>query len=167
VHSEYLLTLAEIAVAIAGFAGLIVVVLGVRSESPEEANLRAVHLRNVLVSSFMASGFALLPATLLEMETEPAVAWRLSALIYATVVPWYSVAQVRRAASSYRETGRSLPWSYRINFGLAAVLSILACLVATAVLPETMYLPGLVYMLYGSAASFVRAFVLVAPRPAA
>jgi len=119
------------------------------------------------VASFLAAGFALLPATLLEMGIDPSVAWRLSALIYATIVPGYTVVQARRAARSYRESGRAFPWSYRLNTGLAAVFSVLAGLIAAAVLPETMYLPGLVYMLYGSAASFVRAFLLVAPRPAA
>jgi hypothetical protein len=66
-HPDYFLSLAEIAVALAGFAGLIVAIAGRQDRSGEDARLDVEFLKNVLWASFMAIAFALLPATLLNM----------------------------------------------------------------------------------------------------
>ncbi len=82
-QSEFLFTVAEVAVAFAGFAGLIVAISGRQGRSAAEVRLDLVLLTNVLSTSLVAVAFALIPATFLGMGMEPGDAWRGSAFLCA------------------------------------------------------------------------------------
>ena len=161
-QAEFLLTLAEIAVALAGFAGLIVAISGRRGGSADEARLNLQLLKNVLGASFMAAGFALLPVALLSMAIDSQTAWRGSAGLLAVGLPLYMFQTVFPALASYRALGRSVPLSYRANIALGLVFAGALGLSAGGVVPSSTYLPAVSFLVYGAAVSFVRVFVSVA-----
>ena len=134
-EAELLLTLAEIAVALAGFAGLIVAISGRRGGSADEARLNLQLLKNVLGASFMAAGFALLPVALLSMGIESKSAWRGSAGTLAAALPLYMYRTVLPALSGYRAIGRTAPLSYRTNIAIGLMFSGALVLCAGGVLP--------------------------------
>jgi len=158
---EFLLTLAEIAVALAGFAGLIVAISGRRGSSVDEARLNLQLLKNVLGASFMAAAFALLPVALLSMGTDPKSAWRGSAGVLAAALPLYMYRTVLPALAGYRALGRTAPLSYRTNIAIGLIFSGALALCAGGVLPSSTYLPAVLFLVYGAAFSFVRVFVSV------
>ncbi len=158
---EFLFTVAEIAIALAGFAGLIVAISRRDDKPAEDVRLEIELLKNVLGASFMAVAFSLIPATLLGMEIDPIVAWRSSAFLYLVSFVVYLSRTVPKTLASYRETNRSVPRTYRINIGLAVVVCISLGLVVIGVLPVSAYLPALLYVLYGAGVSFVRVFLSV------
>jgi hypothetical protein len=161
-HSDYFLSLAEIAVALAGFAGLIVAIAGRQDRSGEDARLDVEFLKNVLWASFMAIAFALLPATLLNMGLDPARAFRYSSGAFAVVLPAYAVFHVPRALASYRVSSRRVPASYLLNVALAVASSLGAALCALGFIPPAAYYAALLYLLYAAASSFVRVLLSVA-----
>jgi hypothetical protein len=126
-QSEFLFTVAEIAVAFAGFAGLVIAISRRQGRSAADAQLDLELLKNVLGGSLMAIAFALIPATLLGMDVKPSVAWRSSAFLYAIAFVLYMARTLPRAYASYRASSRSVPLSYRLNTGLGVV--VIVCLV--------------------------------------
>jgi hypothetical protein len=88
-RTDFLLTLAEISVALAGFAGLIVAISRRRGGSADETRLNLQLLKNVLGASFLAAAFSLLPVALLSMEVDSEAAWRGSAGLLAVALPLY------------------------------------------------------------------------------
>ncbi len=160
-QAEFLFTVAEIAIALAGFAGLIVAISRRDDRLAEDVRLQIELLKNVLGGSFMVVAFSLIPVVLLGMEIDPVVAWRSSAFLFSISLAVYISRTVPKTLASYRATNRSVPRTYRINIGLAVVVIIGLALVVIAVLPVSAYLPALLYVLYGAAASFVRVFFTV------
>jgi len=161
-RTDFLLTVAEVAVALAGFAGLVVAISGRRDGPADEARLNLQLLKNVLGASFMAAGFALLPVALLSMEVDAGVAWRVSAGLLALALPLYMLRTVPSALAEYRSLSRPVPLSYRVNFAMAlAVIGALGLSVVD-VIPTTAYLPAVSYLVYAAAVSFVRVFLSVA-----
>ena len=161
-HSGFLFTVAQVAVAFAGFAGLIIAISGRQGRSEAEVRLDLVLLKNVLGASLMAVAFALIPAAILGMDVEPSVAWRGSAFLYAVGLTVYLARMAPRQVASYRAAGRSLPVTYRVNLGLGIVVIVSQGLCAAGVLPTSAYLPALLFLLYASGVSFVRVFLSVA-----
>ena len=161
-QAEFLLTLAEIAVALAGFAGLIVAISGRRGGSADEARLNLQLLKNVLGASFMAAGFALIPVALLSMAVDSQTAWRGSAGLLAVTLPLYMFKTVLPAFAAYRVLGRPVPLSYRANTALGFLFAGGLGLSALGVVPSSTYLPAVSFLAYGAAVSFVRVFVSVA-----
>jgi len=160
--AEFLLTLAEIAVALAGFAGLIVAISGRRGGSADEARLNLQLLKNVLGGSFMAAGFALLPVALLSMGIDSEAAWRGSAGFLAIALPLYMFRTVAPALADYRALGRTAPLSLRANIAIGFVFTAVLVLCAGGVVPSSAYLPAVLFLVYGAAFSFVRVFLSVA-----
>jgi hypothetical protein len=161
-RTDFLLTLAEIAVALAGFAGLIVAISGRRGGSADEARLNLQLLKNVLGASFMAAAFALLPVALLSMEIDSKAAWRGSAGLLAVALPLYMLRTVLPALTVYRAIGRTVPLSYQANIAIGLVVAGGLGLCAGGVIPSSVYLPAVSFLAYGAAVSFVRVFVSVA-----
>jgi hypothetical protein len=161
VQSEFLFTVAEVAVAFAGFAGLIVAISGRQGRSAAEVRLDLVLLANVLSASLMTVAFAFIPATLLGMDVEPSIAWRGSAFLYAVSLAVYSARALPGQVASYRAAGRSVPLTFRMNSGLVMVAIVSQGLCAAGVLPTLVYLPSLLLLLYVSGVSFVRVFLSV------
>ena len=85
--SEILIGIAEIAVALAGFTG-IVVAFGSRSLGSWHPGDR-LRLSFLLESSLTAGGFALLTLLLVQVfEVESAITWMIGSALWALFMPW-------------------------------------------------------------------------------
>ncbi len=160
-RAEFLFTVAEIAIALAGFAGLIVAISRRHDRLAEEVRLEIELLKNVLGASFLVVAFSLIPAVLLGMEVDSVVAWRSSAFLFFISFTVYISLTIPKTVASYRATNRTIPRTYLMNIGLAVVVIIDLALVVIGVLPVSAYLPALLYVLYAAGVSFVRVFLSV------
>jgi hypothetical protein len=167
VHTELLFTIGEIAVAFAGFAGLVVALARRGDRSAAEAQLDVVHLKNVLAQSLFAVAFALLPAMLEAMGVGVGTAWRVSALLFAVLYGLYLGRIVPAGNAGFRNSGQRVPLLFRLNsvIGFLMVGALILC--AAGIAPTATYLPVLGFCLYGSGTSFVRVFLSVARGAAA
>lgn len=86
-ESDILLTIAEVAVAFAGFASL-VGVLGQRS-SADDPRVMGVRMRAMLLSSLMVVGFSILPILLAAYGASPDLIWSASNLVLLAVTAGY------------------------------------------------------------------------------
>ena len=161
-HSEYFLTIAEIAVALAGFAGLIVAISRRQGRPADGGQIDFEFLINVLGGSFLAAGFALLPVTLFGMGIEFEMSLRISAGAYAVGVPVFQLLTVPRTLASFRAASRTVPISYKINIALASSFAFASGLCSVGITSTSVYYPSLLFLLFGAASSFVRVFVSVA-----
>ena len=83
--SDYLFTVAEVGVALAGFAGLVSVIADRLSTNENPAELASHRLQVMLMYSLTATGFALVPYLFLRAGLVPDIAWRLySSFFFAT-----------------------------------------------------------------------------------
>ena len=80
VESEILLTIAEVAIAFAGFASL-VAVLGQRS-SHDDPRVLGTRMRGMILFSLLAVAFSLLPFILYRFELAESSMWRLSSGLF-------------------------------------------------------------------------------------
>jgi hypothetical protein len=153
---EALETIAQIGVALAGFASLVSVFRERESGSPSA--FYAMHLRQIVVHGLAAALFALLPFSV--PEPERAESWRwwsgALALFWIAHLPLSSV-QVLRA-------GRADPARVRAAAALAAG-AVEVCGLASQILnflsvglsgSVSGYLFGLVLLVFGACFSFVR-----------
>ena len=161
-HTELLFTIGEIAVAFAGFAGLVVALARRGDRSPEEARLDVVHLKNVLAQSLFALAFALIPATLGAMAVDVDTAWRGSAWLFAVIYGPYLVSAVRAGYAGFRASGQRVPLLFQVNSALGFVMVVALVSCGAGFAPTSTYLPVLAFCLYGSGISFVRVFLSVA-----
>lgn len=161
-HTELFFTIGEIAVAFAGFAGLVVALARRGDRSVEEAQLDVVHLKNVLAQSLFAVAFALLPAMLDAMGVGVDMAWRSSAMLFAVLYGPYMVRIVRAGNAGFRNSGQQVPLLFRANSVLGFLMVVALVLCAAGIAPTSTYLPVLGFCLYGSGISFVRVFLSVA-----
>jgi hypothetical protein len=79
-ESDVLLTVAEVAIAFAGFASL-VGILGQRYSS-DDPRVSGTRMRGMITFSLMAVGFSLLPFVVYEYGLEEATVWRLSSGLF-------------------------------------------------------------------------------------
>jgi hypothetical protein len=86
-ESEVLLTIAEVAVAFAGFASL-VGVLGQRS-SADAPRVIGVRMRAMLLASLMVVGFSIIPILLDAYGASPDLTWLASSLVLLAVTAGY------------------------------------------------------------------------------
>ena len=119
-HRDTLLTLAEIAVALAGFTGLVSVI----GHRHDDASRRVdwFRLRMMLEVSLRNAAFALLPLPLLDVVSSESTIWRLASGIYLVTVPAHVL--FRRRQEGADTVVRTLTGS---SLGLLPV-SLLACL---------------------------------------
>jgi hypothetical protein len=124
-HRDTLLTIAEIAVALAGFASLVSVIGGRQNDTSRVfASLR---LRTMLEVAFRNTFFALLPLPFLQLAPSDPILWRISSGLYiATTIGYFFLR--RRENESTRERWLSLStrilFSITILAGLANVLGL-------------------------------------------
>ncbi len=88
-ESDVLLTIAEVAVAFAGFASL-VGVLGQRS-SADDPRVIGLRMRAMLLSSLMVVAFSIFPIILTRYGASPDLTWRTSSLALFAVMACYYV----------------------------------------------------------------------------
>jgi hypothetical protein len=86
-ESDVLLTIAEVAVAFAGFASL-VGVLGQRS-SADDPRVIGVRMRAMLLASLMVVGFSIFPILLAAYGADPDLTWMVSSLVLLVVTVGY------------------------------------------------------------------------------
>jgi len=86
-ESDVLLTVAEVAVAFAGFASL-VSILG-RGTSADDPRVLSVRMRAMLLTSLLVVGFSLIPVILSGYGVRPRLAWTASSLLLLTATLTY------------------------------------------------------------------------------
>jgi hypothetical protein len=158
-HAEFLFIVAEVAVALSGFAGLVTVISRRSGRSADEAKLDLQRLRNVLVVSLQAAGFALVPYVANQVVVEPDWAWRSSAIVFLAVSIGLLGPTIPRTVGAYRAANEPVPAS---AWGAVATISLhwlLLSLCAAGLFPAATYLAALLALLFVSATSFVRVFV--------
>ena len=80
---DHLATIAEIAVALAGFSALVALLAARRGRA--NPRLEALRLQVMLESSLLVVAFALLPLIVSELGTSAGMAWRISAALFLAV----------------------------------------------------------------------------------
>lgn len=118
--SEVLVGIAEIAVALAGFTG-VVVAFGSRSHGSWHPGDR-LRLHFLLESSLTAGGFALLALLALETLPSDAQAWRAGSGLWALFMPWSLYSSHRRVEENRLQHGDIDRLSNRLVFGLFCAL---------------------------------------------
>jgi len=119
-HSDTLLTLAEIAIALAGFTG-IVGVLGRGTQDPTRA-ISWLRLRTMLEVSLRNAAFAVLPIPFLALVSSETIVWRVASGAYFVAVVAY--AMLRRRSESPTTVGPALTRPFIVLLPV----SLLACI---------------------------------------
>ncbi len=152
-HEGWLQTLAEVAVALAGFSGLIA---GVRYRSEQESRINATRLRTIIETSLPILALSLLPTLFNGLGMGEIAAFRISALVFlAGLIPLGTRGFRRFRAAS----GVSRPSLLMSGTWLASAISLasaVACAsgLASAIVP-TLYLLALASALAIGAFNFV------------
>jgi hypothetical protein len=137
-ESEVLLTIAEVAVAFAGFASL-VGILG-HQESADHAMVLSFRMRGMLLTSLLSVAFALVPIILGEYGLGTRAVWAVSSVLLLGSTLLY----VRWMLGVFREMGRAgvktNPFQRRVV--LPVLLLSLAVLVAILVVNVLLAKPG-------------------------
>jgi hypothetical protein len=140
-HEGWLQTLAEVAVALAGFSGLLA---GVRYRSELESKINATRLRTIIETSLPILALSLLPTLLNGLGLSEIAAFRISALVFlAGLIPLSIRGFSRfRAAAGVRRPSLLMGGTWlamAISFGSAVAC---ASGIANAIVP-TLYLMAL------------------------
>lgn len=155
--TELLYTIAEVAVAFAGFASL-VSVLG-RRYSRDDPRLDALRLRAMLLSSLIVVGFSLFPFLPMWLGVPDAAVWRISSGAYFAGNAVAMLLLARRSRQLARQGIRE-PRSLDVFYFLAEVaISALLILVVLGFFSEfasSFYLAGLFVGLLESGITFFR-----------
>ena len=93
-HSDTLLTIAEIAIALAGFASLISVIGRRSSGTARETG--SVRLRLMLEVSFRNAAFALLPLPFVEIAPSDPMLWRIFSGLYVVATTIHVAIRLRK-----------------------------------------------------------------------
>lgn len=149
---EAVFTIAEIAVALAGFTG-IVVVLGSRGDVWDDSEILRLH--TLLRASLSALFCSFVPLVVTEIGLEAVGVWELSALIIGSVMA------VNLVIFGVRSRGTVLPLSQRMYFVGGAVISLGLFSAAAGVLENgsLAVLVGLLWQLFIAAQNFVQLLV--------
>ncbi len=152
---DALTTVAEIAIAIAGFSG-VAAVLGRRSDG-EWAPLDVLRLRVLLLTSFAIVILCFLPIILISASIAPKMAWTLSSgtwMVWFGTTIAFGIPDARRIA---KFTGEPIERRYAALIGSLAVGDFTLHALNVVVFQEAWpYLAGLVVMLTVPFAQFLR-----------
>ena len=156
--ADLLLTVAEIAVAFAGFSGL-VTILGQRS-SRVPHQLVEHTLRAMILTSLLAVSFSLFPFLPYRLGASPDVTWRISAGAFAVALVIYVYHTASRRVALAR-SGVAGVMSGGIRFGAILAISAIFALfaVASGIAGMGFYLFALFVVLYVSGSLFFTVFV--------
>ena len=157
---DTLMTCAELALALAGFSGIIVVLS--RSTAREDS-LERLRLTGLLTTAVGALLLALTPVALSYLQLEPDTIWRASSALMATYVAIGLSALVPRALGD-PETRARLPL-FLVIWGVWGAMAVLQLANATFLPNETrfgVYFAGLAWTLVGGGIFFC--LVLLPPR---
>jgi len=154
-YSETLIGLAELAVALAGFAG-VAVAFGSRDHGAWHPGDR-LRLHFLLESSLAAGGFAILTLVLLHaLPDSEALPWQLGSALWALYMPLSLWASHRRIEENRTKHGDIDQFANRIVFSIFAFL--IAAQIVNVVLWQDFFplLAALCFNLAGAAMQFLR-----------
>jgi len=161
-YQSLLLTLAEVSVALAGFSGVVSVFGRRRTEEWDPGD--RLHLSFMLETSLAALFLSILPFAMFAAELSPRSTWAIMSGIFAVFLVLVVVAGLYR----YRQ----LPSGQRMGMGriygvvsTLGDLSILALQLFNALGPHefSLYLIGLIWLLFSCALSFVQLLGFLRP----
>ena len=118
-HDDTLLTIAEIAIALAGFASLISVI-GRRSSDTARAT-GSLRLRLMLEVSFRNAAFALLPLPFVQIAPSDPMPWRIFSGLYLVVTTIHGAIRMRTGDA---RTEPLLAFPSLILFGITVLASV-------------------------------------------
>ena len=164
-ESDILLTIAEVAVAFAGFSSL-VGILGQRS-SLDDPRVLGVRMRTMLLSSLIVVGFALLPLVMVRYGATAEVVWRSSSVAFSAV----GVAFFAWVLLSLRALGRAALTRTRVQrliilpFVFLTLTSFVVLVLVNVILARpAIYLTALLLMLLQSGHTFCHIVFSFLPR---
>jgi len=154
-EADVLLTIAEVAVAFAGFASL-VGILGQRS-SADDPRVIAVRMRGMLLSSLMVVGFSIFPILLAGYGASGDLTWTISSLVLlaatASYYRWFVVALLKLSEAKIPTTDFQrrvvVPILFLVAISLAVLLGVNVFFATPAV-----YLTALALLLFQSGFAF-------------
>ncbi len=124
-HRDTLLTIAEIAVALAGFASLVSVIGGRQNDTSRV--IASLRLRTMLELAFRNAFFALLPLPFLQFAPYDPIVWRISSGLYIAITIGYFLLRLREresAGESWLSVSTRILFSITILAGLANVFGL-------------------------------------------
>jgi hypothetical protein len=157
-EEDLLYTLAEIAIAIAGFSGLVTILSRRDGRSADQAALDLQSLQGVLGASLTVVAFSVLPGALVHMGLSPATAWRGSSAAFSLGAGAYLLWSTPRYRAKYAAAGQPNPRTLRLHIVLAAGVVLALAASALSFLPKAVHVIGLLAYLYMAAYSFIRVF---------
>jgi len=122
-HRDTLLTIAELAVALAGFASLVSVIGG--RQNGTSRVFASMRLRLMLEVAFRNAAFALLPLPFLQLAPADPMVWRISSGLYIIITLGHTFLRLRRnqpAGESWLSASTSILLSISVLTALANVL---------------------------------------------
>lgn len=145
---DAVLTIAEIAVALAGFTG-IVIIFGARKDSWSHDEV--LRLRTLLRSSLSALFLSFVPVIALNLELASVGAWELSALVIGSLMI------VNLVVFHFRGRGTTLPWTQRAYYvgGWSVAGALVAASFGSLLKPDVMVLLGLLWQLFIATQNFI------------
>ena len=150
-HTEVLVGIAEIAIALAGFSG-VVVVFGSRSSGQWDPSDR-LRLAFLLEASFSAGGFALATIALLSLPIVPDLVWAIVSGSWGT----FMCGSLYSSSKRMRINGTSVDAMFnRIVFGAFAIVIVLQFVNVALWHAFTPVVVGLLLNLIGAAMQFGR-----------
>jgi len=167
--SDYLFTVAEVAVALAGFAGLVSVIADRLGTQENPTELAGHRLQVMLVYSLTATGFALVPYLFFRAGLSSTLVWRLSSGLF--LATWLLIfARALPASLAFARGASTSAWVLvYVGFSISVaglLLLLLNTLGAFGANPAFAYLVALTLLLLAAARLFVRLFLSLL-RPAA
>ena len=155
-HQDLLQTLAEVSVALAGFSG-VVSVFG-RRHTGEWDPADRLHLSFMLETSLAVLFLSLLPFALLSVELTPRSTWTImSSVLAAFLVMAFGAAtyRYRRLSSGDQRMAVGRVYGIAMTLGDSSVIALQLFNVFSAH-EFSLYLIGLIWLLFSCAFSFVR-----------
>ena len=160
-EEDLLYTLAEIAIAVAGFSGIVTALSSRNGRSAEQSALDFQILQGVLMASLLVVGFSVLPGALVHMGSGVRAAWRVSSSIFFLVAGAYFMWTTPRHVASYMSADLPVPWSLKFHIVLTGTVLLALAASAMSFLPQHAHIAGLLVYLYMAAYSFVRVFLSI------
>ena len=154
-HQDLLQTFAEVSVALAGFSG-VVSVFG-RRHTGEWDPADRLHLSFMLETSLAVLFLSLLPFALLLVELPPRLTWAtMSSVLAAFLVVAFAAATYRyRRLSGDQRIGLGRIYGTAMTLGDSSVI-VLQLFNVFSAREFSLYLIGLIWLLFSCAISFVR-----------
>ncbi len=121
-HSDTLLTIAELAVALAGFASLVSVIGGRRNETLRV--VASLRLRLMLEVALRNAAFAVLPLPFLQLAPSDPMVWRISSGLYIAMTLGHFFLRLRHKSppgQSWHRVSTGILLSITVAVGLANV----------------------------------------------